>query len=115
MMQQMRDQFCDLSVSFTYIVIEDVVMMTYLKTADQIIRNVVLKKCFASVVFATPAPDILSISFGFALTQDGGSHAPHDNAENEEDDGKSGIINSDLLCSAMTTSVVAIENDKAGE
>jgi len=86
-----------------------------LKSANQIVRNSVLEESLASIVFATPSPDILASTVLFALVQDCSSNSPHDNAEDEKSDGKGSVVNCHFLSSAMTASPVSVKDDDAHE
>ena len=87
-------------------------MESYLKSASQIVRDVILEKSLASVVLAAPAPDILAITIRLALVQDCQTNSPHDDAEDEEAHSEGGVIDCDLLGPSVTTSVVTPEDNE---
>lgn len=112
MMQQIRDQFW---YAVSSIVQGRVSIGTYLKTADKVIRDVVLEERFASVVFTTPAPDVLAITIDFALIQDRSTNTPHNDAEDKEPNCECGVVDCDLFRSSMTASPVSVEDDHTHE
>jgi hypothetical protein len=85
--------------------------VTYLETADEIVRDIILEKSFACVVLAAPAPDVLAATIYFALVQDCCANTPHNDAEDEESNCECGVVDSDFLRSSVPASPVAIEDD----
>ena len=81
---------------------------TRLKPADQDVADLVLEKLTPLVVFATPAPKILSVTIRLAAVEYPGADAPHDDAKGEEDDGENGIVDCCLFRSPVTMSPMRI-------
>jgi hypothetical protein len=88
---------------------------TYLKAADERVRNVVLEECSSLVVFAAPTPYILTISMCFTLIQNGSPYTPHDNTEDKEQDGKGRVVDGDFFSSPVTSSSITPKYDHAHE
>ena len=87
----------------------------HLKPANQVIRNVVLEEFAPLVVLAAPAPHVLAIASLSALVENAGADAPHDNAEDEERDGKGGIVHSYLFSTSVATSPPRIKDAQGHE
>ena len=79
---------------------------TYLKAADEVVVDFVLEEGAAPVVVASPAPHVLTVAVGFTGVENGGSHDPHDGAEDEEADCEGGVVDSGFLCPIVTASPV---------
>jgi hypothetical protein len=87
-----------------------------LKTADECVRDIVLKQVPALIVYAGPTPHVFVVILCFTLVEDCCSHSPHDDAENEESDGEDGIVSGDLFGSIMATSTISDhDNDRHDE
>jgi hypothetical protein len=110
MMAQTSDQFY-FGVSFEGLRIANRTD-TYLKSADERIRNVILEQVFPFAVFAAPSPDVVTVVVVLTGVQYGGAYNPHDDAEHEEGNGKCGVVDSNLFGSAVT--VPAVRNDDKG-
>jgi hypothetical protein len=88
---------------------------TYVQAADEVVVDIVLEKLFAGVVFATPAPDINTAAAALNLVDDTGANSPHDNTEEEEDDGECSVVHGYLFRSSMTSAEVGVEDDDGHE
>jgi len=75
-----------------------------LETADEFVGHVVLEELSSFVVFASPAPHVLTIALSLALVQNAGTNGPHDNAEDEEGNGEDGVVSCNLLCPLVASS-----------
>jgi hypothetical protein len=92
------------------------ILETYLKTADECVRDIFLKQVPALVVYARPTPHVFVVILCFTLVEDCCSHSPHDDAENEESDSEDGVVGGDLFGSMMTTSTISDhDNDRHDE
>ena len=83
----------------------------YLKTADEAIGNVILEKVTSLVVNARPTPHIFVVVLRFTLVEDGCTDGPHDDAEDEEADGKDCVVSGHLLGSMMTSSPISDDDE----
>jgi hypothetical protein len=89
------------------------ILETYLKTADECVRDIFLKQVPALVVYTRPTPHVLVVILCFTLVEDCCSHSPHDDAENEESNGEDGIVCGDLFGSMVATSTISDhDNDR---
>jgi len=64
--------------------------------------------------FARPSPNVFAIAACFGLMQNGGANDPHDCAEQEESNGKHGIVCSSFLSSLVTAFSICYQ-DADGE
>ena len=78
----------------------------YLEATDEVVVDFVLEESAALVIIASPAPHVLTVTVGFTRVEDGGSHDPHDGAEDEEADGECGVVDGGFLRPVMTASPV---------
>lgn len=83
----------------------------YLKTADEAIGNVILEKVTSFVVNTRPTPHVFVVVLRFTLVEDGCTYGPHNDAEDEEADGKDCVVGGHLLGSMVTSSPVS-DDDK---
>lgn len=74
-----------------------------LKTADKTVGNVILKEMPSLVIDTGPTPHVLVVVLRFALVEHSGTDGPHDDAEDEESNGKDGVVSSDFLCFPVTS------------
>lgn len=84
----------------------------FLHAANQSISNIVLEELAAFVVFAAPAPNVLSITVISTAVQDRGTDSPHDDAESEEEDGEDSVVDSSFFGAFVTSPPVGVENAK---
>jgi len=106
MMQQIRDQDWERLADIVVGELEG----AYLNTTDQRVVYLLTEELPPLVIDTRPAPDILIARVALCTLQNTGCHCPHDDAEDEETDGKDCVINCCLLSSAMSTSVVGPED-----
>ena len=81
-----------------------------LHAADQSISDVVLEELTAFVVFAAPAPNVLTITIVSTAVQDGGTHSPHDDAESKEEDCKDSVVDSSFFGAFVASPPIGVED-----
>lgn len=70
---------------------------THLHATNYAIRNLGPKEMTPGIVFAAPAPHILTIAVGFARVQNACSHTPHDDTKGVEYHGECCVVSCNLL------------------
>ena len=78
-----------------------------LKVASKSVSDVVLEQMPPLVVNARPSPHILAVALRLALVQNTSADCPHDDAEDEEGNGKDGVVRCNLFCSPVTTAAIS--------
>jgi hypothetical protein len=63
------------------------------------------------IVYARPAPHVFVVVLRFALVEDSCADGPHDDAEDEETNGKDGIVSCYFFGSIVASSGVCNHND----
>ena len=87
----------------TSLTIDTMQAMSYLKPADQVIRDIIFEQLASLVVLAAPSPHVLTVAILSALVENASADAPHDDTEDEKGHGKRGIVDSYLFGALMTT------------
>ena len=82
----------------------------YLHSADEAIINIVTEDLLPLALFAGPAPHVLVLAMPFLLIQYGSANGPDDDTEEEESDGKNGVIYRSLLSAPMATPPISVED-----
>lgn len=84
-----------------------------MQLADKLVGDIVLEERLAFIVHARPAPHVLVVTVVSLGLQDCCTDGPHDDAEDEEDDGEGSVVNSGLLCLSMSSFPVSVEYEDA--
>jgi hypothetical protein len=92
---------------------EDCCHKAYLKTADELIVNLLSKQFGTVVVDTSPAPKILVAAVALGVLKNASCDCPHDHAENEPTNGKHGVVNTDLLRPVVTATAVTDKDSEA--
>ena len=84
---------------------------SHLQPAHQIIIDLILEECLPLPVLAGPPPQVLVSAILFALVQDCSTDRPDDYADDEEANGKYGVVNGRFFRPSMAALPVRIDDD----
>lgn len=71
----------------------------------------VFEECRPFVVFAGPAPHVLTVAVVLGDIQDACPNSPHDRTEDEKGNGKRGVVDCNSFSPLVTTAPVAKDDD----
>lgn len=89
-------------------------VLSYLKSADESIVDLVMEELRSVVVDAGPSPHVLVVAVVASELQDASRRRPHEHGEDEIAACEERVVHANFLSSRVTAAAVADEDEDAG-